>query len=378
MAERMRLDLRKPGRVRSQLHSREVLLDVSHVMAAIEDAYAARPWVPTEDMLLVRFALRTLLKSRSGWETRAFCEQLDRALMLLPDDQFYAALEGEPCAPPRRERLETSVGAVGKNVLTRADQAWLLTGVETAAGEVPVLALRRFPSPDLVDWESLLDRVAEVASDANSELVIDLRENWGGHETGAEKLAAALVGHRVDRSTGTHGNVQLVRNMKPQAAVARMNLVWEQAQAAGLKMEASHEMTPNATRTPAHQEAWLASFANEPAARQSNVDPSVASPRIFVMVDRVCAGVCERFVMLLRRASNVIVVGESTAGRSSLLEFGLVRLPGSNIEIRVPTAVLLMEGQKFLGSDGLPADIPVAPNHDALRVVQDRISSYTR
>lgn len=371
MAERWRLDKRKETPPRAKLGKRELLVDVAHATGVLEEVYAARDLIPKADLLLARFAIRGLARGRARWDTRTVCERIDGALMLLPDDQFSASLDGRPCSEARRERL-AETGAVGANVASRGDKAWAET-VVAGAGEglsgagTPVLSLTHFAPAGTPAWDGLREKILALRAERPAVTILDVRGNPGGHESGAEAAAALLFG--TARAPAPEGSVARSRNLASLAAL--MNASWTRSRAPEADPAAAREFA-------AYRDEYLKARARptpglriEEWSGPSSPGRGVYPGQLLVLADRGCSGACERFLLRLKRMPNVRLIGEATAGASSSLDFGLVRLPQSGIEIRVPTAVLLAPDGSFAGREGIAVDVAVPAGRDALTYARE-------
>lgn len=368
MAEGWRLDKRKVSAPKPILGKREILIDVAHAMSVLEEAYAAREVVPETDLLLARFAIRSLARSRGRWDAATMCERLDGALALLPDDQFSASIDGQPCSPARRERL-AEPAAVGANVAARTESAWAVTSVEGGGGPFPVLSITHFAPPASAAWAGFKEQLTELKKNSAA-LILDVRGNSGGHESSAEAAAALLFG--TDRPPPASGPIARSRTLASLAAL--MNSYWLRARAPQPDLAAAREFAN-------YRNAYLRARSKPDSAWETEAPRGPDRPgenayagRLFVLADRACAGACERFLMRIKRMKNVRLIGEPTAGTGRLMDIGLVRLPQSGIEIRVPTSVLLTEGGTFPDREAVPVDISVPPGMDALTVARENLS----
>lgn len=369
IAERWRLDVRREATPKAILGRREVLIDVSFATAVIDEAYGGRAFVPDADKLLARFAIRSLSRSRGGWDASTLCERIDGALALLPDDQFYASLSGQPCSQARRDRL-SEPGGVGANVATRGEVPWALIDVETSTGRTPVLALTNFPPREAKSWDGFDENIERLKAIGTSALIVDLRGNPGGFESGAERIAAKIFG--TDEPPVFAAAIMLTRTLPALAAL--MNASWVRARQPQPELSAARDFS-------AIKSKYLLSRKNtgEATIRQPQTGPAEPSNSgwrgpILILVDRGCASVCERFALRLARHPRAKLIGEPTAGSARLTDVGLVRLPKSGIEIFVPTAVYLDDEQGSLERVGIPVQIGVPQGNDALQFARDSLS----
>lgn len=361
VAERMRLDIHKPFSPKSRLGPREARIDVAHATTVLDEAYGAHEWVPPEDYLLTRFAVRSLARARGGWDARTFCERIDGALALLPDDQFHASLDGQPCSAARRERLARS-GTVGANVASRGDVPWLVTSVETSIGSIPVIALTRFPPASAPEWAGFEEEIEKLrkTTGPGRAWIVDVRGNIGGDESSAERIAGLFIGASVAPAPAA----KVVSRRTPAASVVRKNLAWM------IRLRDEEPVLSRADETPRS----VSPVSTRRGSISSLVASMDSSQSIRILTDAGCAEACERFLLRMRRYSKALLIGEPSAGRSSLMDVGIARLPHSGIEIRVPTTVLLGDDGAFLGRRGVPVDIFVPSGVDALRIARDNLT----
>ncbi len=358
------------------LKARDVSTDIGYLIYALENAYGGHALVSKDDFALSIFALKSLMRQRSGWTRLAFCERVDAALNTLPDEQLMATFNRRACANERRERSQR-LGQVGSNMTPRGLIPWSLSKTEIASKNVPVIALTYLPAAEAPAWNGFIEQVRSILQTAPA-LVLDVRGNVGGDATYAQKLVALLLGNE---NLAPSAIQKIVERQHPASLALRANQTWLELNQWRIQGRSAPESLKDQLRQTLKRYD-VANSGREPLEKVVTSDTALiwnpekgfAGP-IRILMDHSCRGSCEAMLVSLEKHPNIQFVGEPTAGVLHFDETGTLLLPRSGIEVLIPTQIKILVDDRFIERSGLVPHVPVSAHQDAFEAARRDLST---
>jgi hypothetical protein len=313
-----------PGRLPTVDAAAEISRDDAIVDVAYLDHVLEAAWPDATNAIGLILRDRARDAPLMAHTRRALCDELGRQYYTAP---IHFAIGGQPCLG--RRALSTPEPLVevpsDRNYGLRIDR--VPASADAADTEVAVLAIARFADPSDPGWGGFGDVLRELAT--RDLVVLDLQAARGDDPRMGFAVLAAL-GRQDLANLGWRAPAT---KDGPYARVARANL-------------AVHGPSP---RPPRSRAVWtsfgdpreLAAIAQTLSAPVRDRDHPLAM--LSVIVGDGCESACGLVAEVAHLASgaspmaSVDVVGAATPGLRGD-EYGLVRLPGSGIDVMFPTA----------------------------------------
>jgi hypothetical protein len=345
----------------STLSTQEANHDVEVILYTLKNGYGGRKYV---DSVLFDSALKSIesLKNPSGEvSVAAFCEQIDDALLLIPDNHLSASMRGRACSTKRVE----PIGNVGKNVSAGSDLPWSFSTRKVGGKQIAILSISRFEKHEDVSWKGFLGAVAE--SKRSAAIIIDLRGNPGGDDTMGFEMSERLFGGK------TPSPIEFTAMSTTSAAFAGLANNWKLRE---IRLKRSGKGVPtyiqsrSKDRLAQLEKAERGEFAPEKIVRETdgqafNPEKGFAKP-IYILIDRACGSSCESTLETFEQHPYVTTVGENTFGDIHFAEAAIVVLPNSQIQVQFGTHYTKYKDGRFVERIGYGSKLRVKPGEDAL------------
>lgn len=339
------------------LTDEQVKQDVELLIYALEHGYSGRVFADQKKFELAMNALRDIDLTHSPVYLK---EQIDDALMLIPDNHLEARLyrhSSEKRAQYRKRPM------IGPNSARLAGEIWQ---VEKKSLDEPVLwiAISSFPSRHDEVWNGFIDKVKEMAPTVNT-VVIDLRGNPGGDDGMGMALASYLYGGQAPSPIRKQYVMQT-----PEALILWSNY-WRFQQIKELEF---------ADVAPAYMQNYVDGIMSQYKQLDGAEKPMYVidnlgkgddynaekafTGNIFVIADSGCGSSCEITLSALLAHPNAKFVGQTTAGTIHFGNIGYFALPNSKILVRIPTVYNAFSGSSSIERRGFAPDIMVPDYSD--------------
>jgi hypothetical protein len=346
---------------RSLLSSQEANHDVEVILYALKNGYGGRKYV---NGVILDSALKSIdsLKNPSGEvSVAAFCEQIDEALFLIPDNHLSASIRGRDCSTKRVEPR----GNVGKSVSAGSEPPWSFGTRKVVGTQIAILSINRFEKHEDVSWKGFLDAVAEAKKSAA--IIIDLRGNPGGDDTMGFEMSERLFGGK------TPSPIEFTVMSTTSASFAGLANNWKLRE---IRLKRSGKDVPPyiqsrlKDRLAQLERAERGELAPEKIVREIDglafiPEKGFAKP-IYILIDRACGSSCESTLETFEQHPYVTTVGENTFGDIHFAEAALVILPNSQIQLQFGTHYTKYKDGRFVERTGYAPSVKVLDGQDAL------------
>lgn len=263
---------------------------------------------------------------------------------------------------------------VGKNYYYHTSdesKCWKLQYVKKDVSSIPVLSIMKFPSPEDAQWDGFIDSVKKAVK--YSTIIIDLRKNHRGNDAIGYDLIASLNGGAITPVVD-----YFISKQTPAAYALLANSFFIQMQIYASKKEEMPSYLINNYSTFVKQfnqaiEKKIPTedtiYFNKKETKGKSFLKKKYSGNIYVLADAACGSSGETVLEGLKTLSNVIFVGENTAGVVHSRNNGIVVLPISKVKVQIGTRYVKYIDNRFIEKVGYKPDVSVPSGTDALEYV---------
>jgi hypothetical protein len=352
-------------RPRNALSGHDVASDLALLTLALEKGYGGRDFIPGAAFRKALDALQALSLGPvpEGYSSARFCEDVEAALLALPDMHMNARLEGRLCSARRKALF--AQGGVGQNSSPLPERAWTLDWRWVGTRRIAVLAITAFPKHEDPAWAGFSEAITRAKR--APAIVIDLRGNGGGDDTRGIELAERLYGGPPPSSVES-----IVKSQTPETFALALN----SPKLRVLRLRQKGEPVPDyiVGRLERHERDYRRAQAGaipaqmiEPGREGGPYDPREAYARpIVILTDRACASSCESAVEAFEAHPHAVTLGENTGGFCHYGNVGALWLPRSGLVVQIATDFWKYKDGRYVEGSGYAPRVRVSPGRDAL------------
>ncbi|MBC7467422.1 MAG: hypothetical protein H7256_15640 [Bdellovibrio sp.] len=297
-----------------------------------------------------------------------FRDQIDEALLLIPDSHLKARLDKHPSLKRIRGYKKSQVG---KNNISDPKKIWETRYDLIGKKKILYISITEFPEAKDHAWVGFLESVKSMLKKSDS-IVLDMRGNGGGSDTIGMRLAEILFGHAFEYPV-----VRQYRSQTPETMALNVNRYKLKV----LYLKESQAQIPDYYSTMIKEERddyALAVQGKLPAeyirtnkGTGKRTDPVTGYKKpIYILMDAECSSSCETTIDAFEWHKYVKRVGENTDGCIHFDNIGYILLPNSRIEVMIPTQYNEYFDKRFIEKIGIAPDIRVASGDDAYEAVK--------
>ncbi len=355
---------------RIELSQGAVKGEIDYLTYFLEGGYGGRGFVPEADFQGVLLDLRKINGPKSSDE---LCREIDEVLYEgIQDNHLKATFASEPCYYKRARDLRE--GTVGNNLSQKREGIWHVEMRSLHHRKIAVISLTSFPHDEDVAWDGFIDAVHGALHEAAG-AIIDLRGNSGGADGMGMRLAALFYG--TDSFPLPRGRSVSLQSPEALAMVHNYFRIvsWERG-AVGKPIPGGFDL-----RIREYREKFQAALSGKLPVRETEeikplehwkFDPSKGFNKpIYLLIDSRTESAAEKTVDAFESHPRAKRIGQNTPGTLQSGNVGLIVLPRSRIQVRIPTQFTEYRDGRFIERTGIAPDRHVPEGSDAFQVAWD-------
>ena len=359
---------------RVQLSQGAVKGEIEYLTYFLERGYGGRGFVPEADF---QGMLRDLRKIDGPKASDELCREIDEVLYeSIQDNHLKATFSAEPCYYKRARDLRE--GTVGPNLSRKREGIWHVEMRSLRHRKIALISLTGFPQEEDIAWDGFLDAVHATLHEAAG-AIIDLRGNAGGADGMGTSLAALFYG--TDRFPLPSGRSVYLQSPEALAMVHNYFRIvsWERG-AVGKPVPGGFDL-----RMREYREKFQAALGGKLPVRETEeikppehwkFDPSKGFDKpIYLLIDSRTESAAEMTVDAFESHPRAKRIGQNTPGTLQFGNAGLIVLPRSRIQVRIPTEFTEYRDGRLIERTGIAPDRHVPEGTDAFQVAWDMMGS---
>lgn len=326
------------------LSSESVVKDKADLIYALQNAYAGKHFIEKKrfNHVLAR------IESIKGPILRMdFFNEVRTLLYSLPDGHLS---------------VTTLDGILPKNVYYRKEKIlgpeqkywWKLEMHVIKGKDWHVLTLTKFPYSEDPKWDELYTALNSITK--SNGLIIDLRDNVGGFSKSSHHLRQYF---RASATLNTPSKIYFLNS--PLATILRMNRINDDYRGRHNNVSFSrlHIESESLKYNLKYPKEVMNNYSEKLPLARFPPNPLLQKVMLYLIVDGGCASACEDFSEHLKQLSDVVTIGQNTAGVLHFATGGLLFLRNSGTKISLPTSYVELFSKKFFEGSGFEPEFRV-------------------